>query len=149
MCGEKREIVAQPEVKEGSPPRVRGKDLLDAAQQAYPGITPACAGKREGYHNGLVCGRDHPRVCGEKYWITGSALIVVGSPPRVRGKVNVSGGVLSYRGDHPRVCGEKKTSIFAPLCRLGSPPRVRGKAAPHILAEKPKRITPACAGKRN
>ena len=86
MCGEKREIVAQPEVKEGSPPRVRGKDLLDAAQQAYPGITPACAGKRTPPRFTAAAEWDHPRVCGEKVITVVGAALLMGSPPRVRGK---------------------------------------------------------------
>ena len=46
VCGEKQAPFHYQKTPSGSPPRVRGKDLLDAAQQAHPGITPACAGKR-------------------------------------------------------------------------------------------------------
>ena len=70
---------------------------------------------------------DHPRVCGEKPVKIGSLTEMLGSPPRMRGKVGqlennqmVVGITPAYAGksynhienaaamkDHPRVCGEK------------------------------------------
>ena len=51
-----------------------------------PGITPACAGKREKRVEKIPQIWDHPRVCGEK--MIGDECLPVnkGSPPRVRGK---------------------------------------------------------------
>ena len=86
MCGEKREIVAQPEVKEGSPPRVRGKDRPFKNCVKSPGITPACAGKRTPPRFTAAAEWDHPRVCGEKVITVVGAALLMGSPPRVRGK---------------------------------------------------------------
>ena len=111
------------------------------------GITPACAGKRDEYASGKPTARDHPRVCGEKCQYTPRTPEVLGSPPRVRGKVYylpelctafgitpacagksaVFGGVFCRARDHPRVCGEKRTQAPWQTPRLGSPPRVRGK----------------------
>ena len=74
---------------------------------------------------------DHPRVCGEKVFLSVPATSVLGSPPRVRGKVNFSilrllpfritpacagkspcicALIMALR-DHPRVCGEKTKKI--------------------------------------
>ena len=86
-------------------------------------------------------------MCGEKVARLSAMLMPVGSPPRVRGKVQVCSGVVSeqritpacagkrflesvhnrQKEDHPRVCGEKCFSRLAPLPAEGSPPRVRGK----------------------
>ena len=94
-------------------------------------------------------------------------MIVVGSPPRVRGKAgDYTPSLLHHRitpacagksivlflddlvqQDHPRVCGEKRRSAPSGRPRWGSPPRVRGKACPFGLALALSRITPACAGK--
>ena len=51
--------------------------------------------------------RDHPRVCGEKEYVDREQDAEKGSPPRVRGKVNLPTNVVDKRRDHPRVCGEK------------------------------------------
>ena len=94
-------------------------------------------------------------------------LFMVGSPPRMRGKVKrnkrfqlADGITPAYAGkrpaawagawrtgDHPRVCGEKGTGLTNVTSPMGSPPRMRGKV---IRCEELARvvgITPACAGK--
>ena len=73
--------------------------------------------------------------------------VELGSPPRMRGKVEevtptnetdritpaYAGKRLCCRvgsrvtGDHPRVCGEKKYTAQEIVGKLGSPPRMRGK----------------------
>ena len=94
-------------------------------------------------------------------------MVVLGSPPRVRGKVS---GMDVYRPkdgitpacagksllpwvatdperDHPRVCGEKFRDENVDNAAVGSPPRVRGKVACKDGSAITFRITPACAGK--
>ena len=46
VCGEKRIIFVVEIHREGSPPRVRGKDIIPHFETICSGITPACAGKR-------------------------------------------------------------------------------------------------------
>ena len=46
------------------------------------------------------------------------------------------------------MCGEKSAGVFVRTGCRGSPPRVRGKGSKKALPERPKGITPACAGKR-
>ena len=79
----------------------------------------------------------------------------IGSPPRMRGKVdpwyfvacNV-GITPAYAGkslcfcrivihgkDHPRVCGEKSARFLLPFQCGGSPPRMRGKGLVRYLAD--------------
>ena len=106
-------------------------------------------------------------MCGENRLGLRVAVALIGSPPRVRGKLleavaehremritpacagktsslncrNVSGQ------DHPRVCGENLIlAQFVPACP-GSPPRVRGKRENQPLRLHEAGITPACAGK--
>ena len=88
-CGENPTFV--PAVVEiiGSPPQVRGKPQEKAWNPAYGRITPAGAGKT------CPCGSsgrhavDHPRRCGENSAVGNIADLSVGSPPQVRGKLDI------------------------------------------------------------
>ena len=92
---------------------------------------------------------------------------MLGSPPRVRGKLcseapaRVDAGItpacagkteqqygnISIVEDHPRVCGENPMSRATRSTGTGSPPRVRGKQHHPACHTSLSRITPACAGK--
>ena len=92
---------------------------------------------------------------------------LMGSPPRMRGKVMrkeilriIHGITPAYAGkregpknaqskvgDHPRVCGEKCIPLTRGHGRQGSPPRMRGKVTSLIPALPLHGITPAYAGK--
>ena len=146
---------------------MRGKDPPAAAMQGCPGITPAYAGKRRSSFPAPWCWRDHPRVCGEKQAAVALPQPVLGSPPRMRGKVVLSsenplcrGITPAYAGksrssarphhshrDHPRACGEKTEYRALVTAHQGSPPRMRGKVFIGQVCIAPKGITPACAGK--
>ena len=189
VCGEKPWTPWEKIVLKGSPPRVRGKALVLTDFMADSRITPACAGKSASTSSTRTLSEDHPRVCGEK-WKFGRRVVqhpedhprvcgektlrltvayrLLGSPPRVRGKVlfaTVScfspritpacagkrspSPIHSEEGqDHPRVCGEKFVLLFDRLPCVGSPPRVRGKAHDLSASLRQRGITPACAGKR-
>ena len=168
MCGEKSGRVRPWRKHKGSPPRVRGKGVRSTCIPALTRITPACAGKSDIFATRSVHPRDHPRVCGEKRARQMADKVLVGSPPRVRGKV-VNRGSYEIRDritpacagkraahlpqwracrDHPRVCGEKQLVAESPNTNLGSPPRVRGKARLKLWDMLKRGITPACAGKR-
>ena len=131
-------------------------------------ITPACAGKSRRKTTDRFCSRDHPRVCGEKGHGSELRGRQVGSPPRVRGKVqqqydNIQKERITpaYAGkrameeadekvnkDHPRVCGEKPQGRMFWNETRGSPPRMRGKVSAGKILLHDGGITPACAGKR-
>ena len=70
----------------GSPPRGRGKVLEFALVFRWCRITPAWAGKSRCHFVQLWPHRDHPRVGGEKKRTRASRLMLLGSPPRGRGK---------------------------------------------------------------
>ena len=166
-CGEKSSTCATISVKTGSPPRVRGKAFGQLAGLVKGGITPACAGKSATSCRCRGSAWDHPRVCGEKAMGMYTAVLPLGSPPRVRGKGSdrqpasshpritpaCAGkssqwdSVYEWRWDHPRVCGEKHFLHPAQLPNQGSPPRVRGKVSLVFGCVGFSGITPACAGK--
>lgn len=66
---------------------MRGKEPASCAQVLRQGITPACAGKRGCSCRFHMPPGDHPRVCGEKPLGHRCQCVLLGSPPRMRGKV--------------------------------------------------------------
>ena len=89
MCGEKVMEFYKLLHLLGSPPRVRGKAFQTMFGTFITGITPACAGKRQAASMPFALAPDHPRVCGEKFIFSVRRLMLIGSPPRVRGKVRI------------------------------------------------------------
>ena len=110
---------------------MRGKAALFPVGFPIAGITPAYAGKSVHVLGNRAWFWDHPRVCGEKLVVPLVLPLLTGSPPRMRGKVDVYGVMFfppwitpAYAGkralgpngraavgDHPRVCGEKTKKI--------------------------------------
>ena len=90
------------------------------------GITPAYAGKTGCVATLLVRWEDHPRLRGENTFICPSLILITGSPPPTRGKLNIFTPIRiifritpayagkTYAGsrhkstveDHPRLRGE-------------------------------------------
>ena len=107
VCGEKSGLFRSNAVGTGSPPRVRGKECCGVAFFFLSRITPAYAGKRL-----LPCCfwrlyRDHPRVCGEKALACSFCSGVRGSPPRMRGKVDLRLEVVRVLGITPAYAGKR------------------------------------------
>ena len=86
VCGEKPPLEETGNPVQGSPPRMRGKDLSAIVSPPYVGITPAYAGKRNSFTKSFEEHGDHPRVCGEKFDLDCTCVTELGSPPRMRGK---------------------------------------------------------------
>ena len=85
-CGENSAASVILPFLSGSPPRMRGKRLLENHAESEPGITPADAGKtRHGQTRRHDAG-DHPRGCGENAHRGKRRYKRTGSPPRMRGK---------------------------------------------------------------
>ena len=167
MCGENFAICFCDGLPVESPPRMRGK--LPPFVLLFLGgrITPAHAGKTSKSALTGCSPPDHPRACGENHSPLPCEPELLGSPPRVRGKLghiardSVCDGITPAcagktqsvmwrrraKRDHPRVCGENRPSPSQGARLEGSPPRVRGKRT--LLAHTAARcgITPACAGK--
>ena len=146
---------------------MRGKVTHTRKLSSPSRITPEYAGKSQPVLGHFRRFWDHPRVCGEKLRTAVFGLPLMGSPPRMRGKVHLRnlvkmplGITPAYAGkrprrtrcvdgrwDHPRVCGEKFLSRQRARANWGSPPRMRGKEItfPRFLPSNG--ITPAYAGK--
>ena len=93
------------------------------------GITPACAGTTLIGRLAMPIYGDHPRMCGDHNFHSGHVLVILGSPPHVRGPLIImtkeqldfgitpacAGTTLPRSplhipfGDHPRMCGDHST----------------------------------------
>ena len=105
LCGEKTSSTGKSFCQMGSPPPMRGKEPLCHLYLAYPGITPAYAGKRLAMQKCRSLLWDHPRLCGEKIFVPIDVVTISGSPPPMRGKDRqkvrqcVAGGITpAYAG---------------------------------------------------
>ena len=72
---------------------------------------------------------------------------LLGSPPRMRGKVKNALLDCSQGGITPAYAGKSKLADFDEDSGKGSPPRMRGKGGEAYLEKVGDGITPACAGK--
>ena len=133
---------------QGSPPPMRGKEIVVWPWSCHRRITPAYAGKRDSCRPLPPWCQDHPRLCGEKKENLNMIDFNTGSPPPMRGKgceptkTSFPFGITpAYAGksqakkwsiyprrDHPRLCGEKFASSPFAYRSWGSPPPMRGKA---------------------
>ena len=96
----------------GSPPRVRGKHDLITTRIREIRITPARAGKTRCTPGPCQSHRDHPRACGENCSITAQRVALIGSPPRVRGKLDGCALLSPIQRITPARAG--KTSVSSP-----------------------------------
>ena len=153
----------------GSPPHMRGTELVPSASVIVHGITPAHAGNRPSGSVRIKVYEDHPRTCGEQEELSEYTHYQLGSPPHMRGTVclpvvgegtgritpahagnsNTERNTCSLDEDHPRTCGEQLASSLVFTGLKGSPPHMRGTAMPFGSGVLKIRITPAHAGNRS
>ena len=107
MCGEKYKIKKRYPLEMGSPPHVRGKGSTNGGSSWSQRITPACAGKRVEFYAERHKDQDHPRMCGEKTDAQYQLPIMQGSPPHVRGKVDVLPEIDTFVGITPACAGKR------------------------------------------
>ena len=129
MGGEKIVAVPEKESLEGSPPRRRGKETVQAIFEGDKGITPAWAGKRRSQGAAALQSGDHPRVGGEKCSSANFASMLEGSPPRGRGKSSDLVGVVPGGRITPRRRGKAELSAAIDHV-LGITPAYAGKSRP-------------------
>ena len=134
-------------LRDGSSPRVRGKQSVIYRRISHRRIIPARAGQTANQIATNAAATDHPRACGANQLILMLDVWQNGSSPRVRGKhddltstntkiriIPARAGQTSLRlirlvarTDHPRACGANAYAIYFVGDRVGSSPRVRGK----------------------
>ena len=127
LCGEKGYSSLTYDGHQGSPPPMRGKAVPVGHFCVVTRITPAYAGKSAVFRRIPPSFQDHPRLCGEKALAIPGNVLLLGSPPPMRGKALncisgawITGITPAYAGkssqhlactlmqrDHPRLCGEK------------------------------------------
>ena len=112
VCGE--ELYAMLAFVEiwGSPPRMRGRGTLAVQNEPQFRITPAYAGKsgfRLIFANGFG---DHPRVCGEEFYIDEVLPGDTGSPPRMRGRGGPSSLCRVISGITPAYAGKSGSTGY-------------------------------------
>ena len=66
---------------------MRGKQRMSPFEITWTRITPADAGKTPKIDANCTVSEDHPRGCGENNVMGGIASLILGSPPRMRGKL--------------------------------------------------------------
>ena len=106
VCGEKLLLLASIAPCSGSPPRMRGKVSEIKRRLTKAGITPAYAGKSPGTRQQAGASQDHPRVCGEKLSWRAASRLFAGSPPRMRGKVQLDNQAAGRVGITPAYAGK-------------------------------------------
>ena len=111
------------------------------------GLIPACAGKTHTDDVMRKSCKAHPRVCGENDALSPFSIRVMGSSPRVRGKLVLRSRVTIRSVAHPRVCGENPHKHDVVGHGMGSSPRVRGKLIDAVSMVAQVGLIPACAGK--
>ena len=90
-CGENYRSYKSFVRQRGSPPRMRGKLVLNRDHAVPLRITPAHAGKTCASSTSRAACGDHPRACGENSVVREDVIKITGSPPRMRGKPLNSG----------------------------------------------------------
>ena len=113
------------------------------------------------------CREEHPRVCGENSPSHFAMVGLVGTSPRMRGKLIgerqvrrylgnipahagktiIIGHQTCYQQEHPRACGENRGVEKKTPQVEGTSPRMRGKRVDQAHDAPPKRNIPAHAGK--
>ena len=84
-CGEQPPKSPRPCVHLGSPPHMRGTEVVVHDMAEGVGITPAHAGNSIAFSMIAFLNRDHPRTCGEQSFRSDAAQSQLGSPPHMRG----------------------------------------------------------------
>lgn len=135
-------------MKEGSPPRMRGKARARSSGSPRPRITPACAGKSVRFLRNGACQLGSPPHVRGKGAGGSKPPLSDGITPACAGKSGTGDSLTLTLQDHPRMCGEKLRPAAGAARQLGSPPHVRGKVDDVHAEGAGQGITPACAGKR-
>ena len=105
-CGENSGSTLDVPDTGGSPPRMRGKQILPLLLRSRLRITPADAGKTCKPVETHSLYRDHPRGCGENRLIRVSRRPATWITPADAGKTKYIPALLRIAEDHPRGCGE-------------------------------------------
>ena len=85
VCGERNAGSKKFSQLYGSSPRMRGTPSRRSPRIAGSRFIPAYAGNAQARRRRRSSRAVHPRVCGERFWVTMMAWVLCGSSPRMRG----------------------------------------------------------------
>ena len=109
----KSQVRLCPDSKRKDHPRVCGEKKEGKAEIARTlRITPAYAGKSSYANDNSYLPGDHPRVCGEKPLVIIIGFPILGSPPRMRGKVTGYFGVCIRIRITPAYAGKRRSASY-------------------------------------
>ena len=166
-CGADFAAVTAIEPADGAPPRVRGRHPAERDHALDDRSTPARAGPTTARRPGRRSPAEHPRACGADHGMSDGDRVMLGAPPRVRGRPGVRDGRRDRRPgstparagptspttarrsrtpEHPRACGADTHRSTVTLVAVGAPPRVRGRRGQVVLGQVHTGSTPARAG---
>ena len=91
---------------------MRGKRFFHVERRRKNGITPADAGKTYDWKALLTHAQDHPRGCGENKYNYLIISTLIGSPPRMRGKLNSPEVRIADHRITPADAGKTDKGIF-------------------------------------
>ena len=117
LCGEKLEMLYPVGHFGGSPPPMRGKAFRKICNDLFNRITPAYAGKSHIFEEWTRANKDHPRLCGEKFFRHQPRHRVPGSPPPMRGKAQEMVKLPQSRRITPAYAGKSFFSSYRPAGR--------------------------------
>ena len=106
VCGEGDTKSPRRPVLPGSPPRVWGRPCRATRSRPAPRFTPTCVGKATGWPGPWPATPVHPHVCGEGAFLRIVASASGGSPPRVWGRLYLSGKIGQKRRFTPTCVGK-------------------------------------------
>ena len=86
-CGENLAVPAIAADFHGSPPRLWGKLSALLVHRARHRFTPTLVGKTRGASGESAAGEVHPHACGENVAAVLNHVGIIGSPPRLWGKL--------------------------------------------------------------
>ncbi len=152
---------------DGSPPQARRRLGAGRADRDRGGLIPAGAGTTTGPCLGHRRRTAHPRRRGDDQATASSVAACVGSPPQARGRQvgHVAPGAdvrltpagagrtvpgfrpCCCRKAHPRRRGENTPAKARTAAMNGSPPQARGELCNAPPRPRPRRLTPAGAGR--
>jgi len=87
VCGEESRYFISSVLNKGTPPRVWGRENFSQLQRKRARDTPTCVGKSDISREQIRHRKGHPHVCGEELTSANKTQILLGTPPRVWGRV--------------------------------------------------------------
>ena len=150
----------------GSSPHARGTLRCANVRYKHQRFIPACAGNAIGTQRNFDNHTVHPRMRGERFFLTRVNNVVFGSSPHARGtpvgefaRPEISRFIPACAGNatppiskmavsavHPRMRGERRNIVYNIIVTHGSSPHARGTLAGEVQYQTVNRFIPACAG---